>query len=260
MKKRLAILMAAIVALTLFAGCQKGEAEVSDSNDSSSISSSSTEDSSVSATVDKTVAVEGFDPAGYSNKIQTTSDGDFEVIYKNINELWEAAPNVVYGVVKEVTNFDESGTALVVYDFEVITSYKGELEKATLISVIGNGNYMRLSKYIELSGEGRFSDLSEEEIENTLLEDSFMGAPVAEVGDEFVLFLSNPIQEQNPFPAGAYCEVGGFMGKYFDAGNDEWTRHVPEDEPNFYAGASLTRSAPSDIYSFDELDSLLSNK
>ena len=73
--------------------------------------------------VDKTVTVESFEPKDFSNSISVSSVADFEKIYKTKEELYDASQNVVYGMVKELSYFDESGAAHILYTFSTANVY-----------------------------------------------------------------------------------------------------------------------------------------
>lgn len=198
--------------------------------------------------VDKTVAINSFNPDNFSNKIVSKSSLDFEKIYENMEQLNADAPNIVYGTVKEVKNFDESGSAMTCYNLLVEKSYKGNLNENDMVSILAIGGYVRLEKYIEVFGDGKFSDYSSKERQTTVIEENPMDVPVPQVGDKYLVFLSEPIKNEAPFPDGTYSEVGSFMGRYYD--NDksrnlsehQLARYAPTDEPNFYGAKDKTYS------------------
>ncbi len=183
---------------------------------------------------DKTVAVDDtFDPENFDNIIELKSSPDFSKIYSNVEELYPDSENIVCGTVKEISYFDNSGVGNTIYTFAVENVYKGNLEENDLISVLTAGGYARLSKHIEVFGKGKFSSYTAEQINNTVLKTDFMGSSELKVGDEYMIFLSAPINNEPPFPDGVYTEIGAFMGRYVRT-NNKFSRYVPEDEPNFY--------------------------
>lgn len=125
------------------------------------------------------------------------------------------------------------GVGNTVYNFSVEKVYKGNLKENDLISVLTAGGYARLSKHIEVFGDEKFSDFTAEQINNTVLKTDFMESPTPKIGDKYLLFLSAPTNNENPFPDGLYSEVGTFMGRYVDT-NNNFSRHIPEDEVSFY--------------------------
>lgn len=191
------------------------------------------ESKTVQKFTDKTVNVESFEPKDFSNVISVSMATDFEKIYKTKEELYKASENVVYGTVKERAYFDESGAAHILCSFEVEKVYKGSLAENDLISVLTAGGYVRLSKRIEIYGKGKFAGYTDKQINNTVIQSDNMGVPTIEVGEKCLLFLSAPINNEPPFPNGAYGVIGDFMGRYIQQG-DELVRYKPVNEPDFY--------------------------
>lgn len=190
--------------------------------------------------VNKTVAINSFHPDDFSNKIEIKPTLEFEKIYKNMEQLNEDASNVVYGTVKEVRNFDESGAAMTCYNLLIKKSYKGNLHKNDMISILAVGGYVRLEKYIDVFGDERFSDYSTKERQSTVIKENPMDAPVPQVGDTYLVFLSDSVKNEAPFPDGTYSEIGSFMGRYYDNNKSEssnehqLTHYTPTDDPDFY--------------------------
>lgn len=213
MKRNFALLFALVMIFTL-AGC--GAEKQADST----------------AYVDKTVKADTFTAENYNNISNVVEVIDFSEIYNTKEELYANAVNVVYGTVKEKSYFDESGSAHTIYTFAVEKVYKGSLSENDLISVMTIGGCVRLSKRIELYGNSGFEDYTDEQINNTLLKESF-GVPEPEIGDKYLLFLDEPINNEPPFPDGVYSELGSFMGRYVQEGKN-FVRLTPENEPNFY--------------------------
>lgn len=172
--------------------------------------------SKVQNVVDKTVSIESFDVNDFPLIQHATVNLDFEKIYSNVKELYNDAFYVVYGEVNEVNYYDESGAALTCYNFIIEESYKGELQENDEITVLAIGGYVRLEKMIEVFGEERYKDMSQIEREQTIVEENVMGAPLPEVNDKYLVFLSDPIDNEPPFPDGVYCELGAFMGRYYE--------------------------------------------
>lgn len=209
-------------------------------------------DSTTSSTqdiVDKSIAVNSFDLESFPNKIEVSVIPDFFKIYKNVDELNEDSSNVVYGTVKEIENYDESGAAMTCYKFVIEKSYKGSLKENDMISVLAVGGYVRLQKYIEVFGDGKFEDFSEAQRKTTVIKENPMNAPVPKENDKYVLFLSEPIKDEAPLPNGVYSEIGAFMGRYY-YDNDIFTRYTPVGESNFYG-------QEDEKYSLSEMENIL---
>lgn len=207
---------------------------------------------------DYTVAADTFDPSQYQQIGTIESTADFEKIYHNLEELTQNADNIVYGTVTATQNFDESGVGMTLYTFSISASYLGDLQSGGQISVLADGGYVRMCQYIHVFGSGHFENLTPEEIQTSVVYNQpAMGAPAPEVGDSYMLFLSKPIQDEEPFPNGAYVELGAFMGRYQQV-NGQLTRYIPENEPNFYqTGEISTFSIEDDSYTLEEMEQYL---
>lgn len=192
-------------------------------------------DTTTKKVVDKTVSIESFEPNDFSISATSTSAFSFEKIYKNKDELYNDATNIVYGTVRDISYFDETGVAMILYDFEIEEVYKGSLNKNDMISILTDGGYVRVSKYVELYGKTRFSNYTDAQIKKAVIAYDNMGMPTPEAGDKYLLFLSAPIDDEPPFPNGAYVEKGGFMGRYVEQ-EDGFVRYKPQNEPEFYLG------------------------
>ena len=119
--------------------------------------------------VDKSVPIESFDIEDYSKVLEAPSETDFEKVYNNIDDLYNEADNVVYGTVKSVEYFDETGVALTYFNLIIEKVYKGELNENDMISIMTNGGFCRLKNYIKVFGNGKFSDYSQKEIDDTII-------------------------------------------------------------------------------------------
>lgn len=205
--------------------------------------------SKVQGIVDKTVDISSFDINDFPIVQHATVNLNFEKIYSNVKELYDGASYVVYGKVKEVSYYDESGGALTCYNFVIEESYKGELQENDEITILAVGGYVRLEKVIEVFGEERYKDIPQDERKKTIVEEDVMGAPLPKENDQYLVFLSDPIDNEPPFPDGVYSELGAFMGRYYEEG-DTLTRYTPENEPDFYGQEDehLSLSQMKDIF------------
>lgn len=202
--------------------------------------------------VDKSVPIESFDIEDYSKVLEAPSETYFEKIYNNIDDLYNEADNVVYGTVKSVEYFDETGVALTYFNFIIEKVYKGELNENDMISIMTNGGFCRLKNYIKVFGNGKFSDYSQKEIDDTIIKFTGAGQPLTKVGDKYVLFLSPPIKDEKPFPTGAYVQIGSFMGRYYYQ-NNKLMRFKPANEPDLYKNSN-------DVFSFNTIDEELGKR
>jgi len=197
------------------------------------IGCSKQEEKSQNVINDKTITIQSFDEKDYSHVIDTKSILDFSKIYNDIDDLYADAKNIVYGKVVSTENFDESGAANTKYDFIIEKVYKGNLSPNDKISILGIGGYMRLEKEIEIFGKGKFEDYSTEQIKNTVLVDIPMGVDLPKIDDKYLVFLTNPLENEPPFPDGIYDEIGAFMGRFVEKSN-HFERVQPKSDPNFY--------------------------
>ena len=191
-------------------------------------------------------SIEGFHVAG---NLVGTADS---VVYHNIAEVYEKSTYILYGTAQNIGYWDETGTGQTLYDFVIEKSYKGTLQPGDKITILSPGGYYRLSKFIELNGKERFPDLTEEEIENTVYKKTYMGAPLVENGEKYVVFLDYS-EGIPPFPDGVYDEVGAFQGRFYYKDAETLMRYTPENEPNFYQD-SETRSTAKQEFTLPELE------
>ena len=115
-----------------------------------------------------------------------------------------------------------------------------------------NGGFCRLKNYIKVFGNGKFSDYSQKEIDDTIIKFTGAGQPLTKVGDKYVLFLSPPIKDEKPFPTGAYVQIGSFMGRYYYQ-NNKLMRFKPANEPDLYKNSN-------DVFSFNTIDEELGKR
>ena len=153
---------------------------------------------------------------------------------------------------KSVEYFDETGVALTYLNFIIEKVYKGELNENDMISIMTNGGFCRLKNYIKVFGNGKFSDYSQKEIDDTIIKFTGAGQPLTKVGDKYVLFLSPPIKDEKPFPTGAYVQIGSFMGRYYYQ-NNKLMRFKPANEPDLYKNSN-------DVFSFNTIDEELGKR
>lgn len=136
---------------------------------------------------DKTVHENRFLPTGKEKVIPSDSLPQFDSC-STIKQLYPLSQFIVYGVVDQVDYWGENGRGNTVYDFIIKQTYKGNLEKNDKISVMTAGGYCKLESYIAVSGKDRFEEMADDEIKNTVIQESFYGAPTPEKGDVYVLF------------------------------------------------------------------------
>ncbi|MBR6426231.1 MAG: hypothetical protein IKS28_00240 [Clostridia bacterium] len=253
MKKKLVLFLviAVSVCACYLCGCAVAGSESVPVSDVSRIDSDSSAGSSESAKEeiqDRTVASgDFFLPRNDAIMEQLDSQLDFEKIYKTEAELFNAAECVVYGVVQDISYFDESGSANTVYSFRVERSIKGSVTPNSLISVITAGGYLRLEKLIAVQGNERYQDKTEDEIKNTVYHCSIMGTEEPSAGARYVLYLAKPTENETPLPDGLYPELGAFMGRLKELPDGSFSRIVPPLESAYY-GSEKTTYAAEEIF------------
>ncbi len=198
----------------------------------------------------------GSGQGGYEKVGAVGSAPSFARIYYRVSELYEDSTDILHGTVKSTENFDETGVGNTLYQFEITKTYKGDLQPGQTISVMTSGGYVRVSKMIEVfDNEFRFSDLTEAQKQNGVYEDFFMGVPIPEAGEEYVLFLASTKDDdpQPPFPSGIYVEKGTFQARFVKREDGTFSRHVPPYEPEFFKDLD-TQETPKQSFTLPELE------
>lgn len=156
------------------------------------------------------------------------SSASFSKTYPDFASLETDAANIVVGTVTDIAYTDDNAVPRTISTFLISETWKGDISPDSLISVGESGGYVRMATFIEVYGNDHFPDLREEEIESTVYAHSICGAPMTQVGDQYVLFLSEEKAEGRL--AGAYGVIGGFMGKYiFHEETAFYARFCPAD-------------------------------
>lgn len=201
--------------------------EICESNNSTSISD-------MSNTNDLTA--EFCNTFDISDKIVVQSmaiQGEFIKVFNDLESVYEEAVNVVVGTVCDIQYTDDDAAPRTIYSFNVSETLKGDIVPNSLISVGESNGYVRVSTYIDVYGSDYYADLSEDEIENSVILQSIEGAPLPAVGEQYVIFLGNRKTEGRL--AGAYAIMGNFMGKYvLDCDSGLYSRYIPSSNPDFY--------------------------
>ncbi len=179
-------------------------------------------------------------------------DEDFEKIYPDFASIYEDAASVVAGEVVEVQYLDEDAVPRTVYSFLVTDVWKGDVEADSLISVCESNGYIRLSTWISIYGEDGFENLTDAERASGVIRQSLCGTPLAEEGEDYVLFLGE--REYEGSLEGAYAVIGDFMGKYvLDAGTGLYARFCPASDPDLYVAEDGSVEEPMSMEEMEEL-------
>lgn len=158
---------------------------------------------------------------------------DFGVIYPDLESVYNRAANVVVGKVMGIQYTDDEAIPRTIYTFAVSETLKGDIAENSLISVSESNGYVRMTTVLETYGMIPYEDITEEEIENGVVLQSLRGAPLPEVGEQYVVFLGE--QKQEGRISGAYAVIGNFMGKYvLDQDTNLYSRFCPDEYPELY--------------------------
>lgn len=125
----------------------------------------------------------------------------------------------------------------------ILETIKGDLPENAVISVITPGGYCRLQSVINVFGGGKFQNYTQEEINQTIIHRFFAGViEEPKTGEKYILYLTSPTKDENPFPDGLYCEKGAFMGRLIEQNDGSFMRVTPQDEPDFYGTSKVAYS------------------
>lgn len=198
---------------------------------------------------DYTVTADTFDPSQYQQIGSFSSIVDLVSQPPTLEELAEQSDSIVYGQVISVQNYDQSGRGQILYTFEIQRSYRGNLLPGDTISVVADGGYVRLSRYIPANGSGHFEDLTQQEIDTSMIYSApAMGAPLPKEGDVYLLFLGQPLTGAEYGPQGAYSE-NLFFSRFICGEDGTLSRYVPEE--NYYGEGERS-------YTLEEMEEYLS--
>ena len=252
MKKLIALVLALVCALGLVA-CYASDTDNTDPQ-TETVSNTSTEettllheteseDSNIEIT-DLTVRIDNSFSVSESVVVcEIAADGEFATIYSDLQSIYSVAANVAVGTVTEIQYTDDTAIPRTVYSFHVSETLKGTIQPNSLISISESNGYVRVSTFIEVYGQAIFDELydggvfggfTDMQVTDGVILQSLYGAPLAEVGDQYILFLGK--QKTEGRIKGTYVPMGNFMGKYvLDTNTNLYIRFFPLENPYFYA-------------------------
>jgi len=191
-------------------------------------------------------------------KEQQSLESPLTGIYQGIDDMYSNSDYVVSGVVKGIEYFQVKQMLLRKVNVLVNESYKGNITKSTLISVLEDDGYLRLKSLYEdvkkayeeaggdknkeiedayLKGATYMSDIKD--IENDMLiKYYYINKEDSKTGDELLLFLTASTDDtykdkkvkffdgaqKLSYPKGAYAPLGIGMGK-FTLNGDSYKRY-----------------------------------
>lgn len=188
------------------------------------------------------------------SKVKNTQIGlphsDLTGVYNGIDDMYSDSDYVVSGVVKKIEYFEVENVLLRKINVLVNKSYKGNIMKNTLISILEHDGYIRLKSLYEklkkayeekngdkekeaafLYGATYMSDI--EDIKNDMLiRYTYKNKEDSKIGDELLLFLTDSsddtyknkkvklaLGDKLSYPKGAYAALGLWMGKFTKTGD-----------------------------------------
>lgn len=154
------------------------------------------------------------DPGEYKNIQRVNSVNDY-YISDNLSDMQEKADEIVEGEIIAVEHLAISGDAWTKVDVKITGGVKGKLKSGDKISVYQSGGYVPLTEHIKAYDDAfRYSHLSEEEIENTVIYDVVDDEETPKVGTTAIFMLAE--SSSDIIPRGAYQRV---RGKYAQLNN-----------------------------------------
>lgn len=177
-------------------------------------------------------------------KQHTLLEPELSSIYSGIDDMYRDSDYVVSAIVKDVEFFEVKHVLLRKINVLINKSYKGNITKNTLISVLENDGYLRLKSlyadskkyYIDNNGdkekEAEWLDsvthgADIKDIENDMLIKSYYPYKKdSKIGDKLLLFMSDSSDDtykdktvrlfgsKLSYPKGAYATVGNGLGKF----------------------------------------------
>lgn len=214
-------------------------------------------------------------------------------VYNDIGEMYEDSDCILSGVVKDVEYFQHEYILLRKTNVLVKKSYKGDVEKNTLISILENDGYLRVKTLYE-EAKAYYEEHSEDE-DPKKKEDYLYGITYmtdkkdieddglfklfyhdkpedSKVGDELLLFLAKSSDDSYKdkkiqlffgnrlsYPEGAYTTLGLWMGKFTKDG-----QYYKRGEWYYITDFSPDRKGPlnqalkiQDKYTLEEMENQL---
>lgn len=214
-------------------------------------------------------------------------------VYNDIEEMYEDSDCVIFGVVKDIEYFQREYILLRKINVLVKKSYKGDVEKNTLISILENDGYLRVKTLYEeakayyeehsedddpkkkeeyLYGRTYMTDIKDIE-DDGLFNLYYYDKPEdSKVGDELLLFLAESSDDSYKgkkvqlsfgdtlsYPEGAYTALGLWMGKFTRDGE-----YYKRGDWYYITDLSPDRTGPltqalkiQDKYTLEEMENLL---
>jgi hypothetical protein len=171
----------------------ESEADLAESNNEYSDKSETDLEEDNNEYLDKNVdSLYSSDISNYQIFTAANSTAELKNLYYNIDEFIDSDSSdaVVKGNITEIEYVYIDGCAYSKLTVDVVKAYKGEVQET--ITVYDDGGYTRLSDEKEqIEAYFDLSQYTEEEMDNLLINHTFMGAEHSKVGDVVILFLKS---------------------------------------------------------------------
>ncbi|MCM8709459.1 hypothetical protein M2651_00280 [Clostridium sp. SYSU_GA19001] len=156
-----------------------------------------------------------------------TADASLKHIYSTVDEFnkSDAVDTIVKGTITNIEYVYVSGLAYSILTINVLQSYKGNCAKT--IKVYEDGGYVKVKdKLDELKKHIDVEKLTQEQIDNGVIDIKFFNAPHAKKGQQVILYLTKNIA---PLPTDSYRIVSSLYGKFTLDKSDEMYKRIALD-------------------------------
>lgn len=177
--------------------------------------------------------------------------------YSEFSKFQTETVSVVRGVITDIAYFARGKNAFTKIDLDISESILGDFVTGDKISVYKWGGYIPLS-VTNPDIQDRFPEITDEELENTVVDMRIDGDPHPVAGQDIVVFLAAANPENDMYPI-----VGGHYGQFTNNGTDQFTRHLDQtDNADGITGYALTSQPEIDrsqmtgtnrAFTFDQL-------
>lgn len=153
--------------------------------------------------------------------MEVTSDCADRLYTPSLDNMIKYSTEVIRGITRNVSFDAIEGMAWTKIDIEITESLYGDLKEGDLISIYLLGGYIPLSEHIKyFNDEFRFSDLTKEQINNTMIHSIIENEEHPLLNEENVYFLMKT-PEYSPLPDGAYERLCGKYSEFSISENGE---------------------------------------
>lgn len=237
MKKCVLVCLCALIAFSVFTGCHSLPDHNADDSGETVTAKSEASNLQNSPQIKSKPNFNGMTIM----EVHSTLDMAYQATMEKISDY---ADNVVIGTVTNVSYTQVEGHAWTVTEIDINTKIKGSLDKAH-IQIYSIGGYIPLKNKIDFYDDAfRFENMTEQEINNTVVHEIINGETTPpQIGNQYLFYLV-PTSKHSPLPDGVFERCGGKDGQ-FDV-----------NEPNVFT-RTLTEGNQSEKYTIDQIKSYL---